>query len=34
VLTCDRDHILQDFITLYLTRFGTYKIALPPQTKT
>jgi hypothetical protein len=28
------DHILQEFNTLYLTRFRTYKIARPPQTKT
>jgi hypothetical protein len=27
------DHILQEFYTLFLTRFRTYKIALPPQTK-
>jgi hypothetical protein len=27
------DHILQEFYTLLLTRFRTYKIALPPQTK-
>jgi hypothetical protein len=28
------DHILQEFInTQYLTRFRTYKIATPPQTK-
>ncbi len=27
------DHILQEFNTLYLTRFRTYKIALPPQRK-
>ncbi len=26
------DHILQEFNTLYLTRYRTYKIALPPQT--
>jgi hypothetical protein len=26
------DHILQEFNTLYLTRFRTYKIAKPPQT--
>ncbi len=26
-------HILQEFNTLYLTRFRTYKIARPPQTK-
>ncbi len=28
------DHILQEFYTLYLTRFRTFKIARPPQTKT
>ncbi len=28
------DHILQEFNTLYLTRFRTYKIARPSQTKT
>jgi hypothetical protein len=29
------DHILQEFTTLYLTRFRTYyKISRPPQTKT
>ncbi len=27
------DHILQEFYTLYLTRFRTYKIAYPPQDK-
>jgi hypothetical protein len=27
-------HILQKCNTLYLTRFRTYKIAIPPQTKT
>jgi hypothetical protein len=25
------DHILQEFNTLFLTRFRTYNIALPPQ---
>ncbi len=30
VLSCVGDHILQEFNTLYLTRFRTYKIALPP----
>jgi hypothetical protein len=30
---CTVDHILQEFYTLFLTRFGTYKIASPPQTK-
>jgi hypothetical protein len=28
------DHILQEFNTLYLTRFRTYKIARLPHTKT
>ncbi len=28
------DHILQEFNTLYLTRFRVYKIAKPPQTNT
>ncbi len=32
VLNCAVDHILQDFYTLFLTRFRTYKIASPPQT--
>jgi hypothetical protein len=27
------DPILQEFNTLYLTRFRTYKISRPPQTK-
>ncbi len=30
---CSADHILQEFYTLFLTRFRTYKIASPPQTK-
>ncbi len=34
VLSCVVDHILQEFNTLLLTRFRTYKIATPPQTKT
>jgi hypothetical protein len=34
VLSSVGDHILQEFKTLYLTRFRTYKIARPPQTKT
>ncbi len=34
VLSCVVDHILQEFYTLFLTRFRTYKIASPPQTKT
>jgi hypothetical protein len=33
VLNCIVDHILQEFYTLFVTRFGTYKIASPPQTK-
>jgi hypothetical protein len=33
VLSCVGDHILQEFNTLFLTRFRTYKIALPPQAK-
>jgi hypothetical protein len=28
-----RDHILQEFNTVYVTRFKTYKNARPPQTK-
>jgi hypothetical protein len=34
VLSCVGDHILQEFNTLFLTRFRTYNIALTPQTKT
>ncbi len=34
VLSCVVEHILQEFNTLFLTRFRTYKIATPPQTKT
>jgi hypothetical protein len=34
VLSPVRDHILQEFNTLYLTRFKTWKIARPPQTIT
>jgi hypothetical protein len=30
VLSCVVDHILQEFNTLFLTRFRTYKIATPP----
>jgi hypothetical protein len=30
VFCCVGDHILQEFFTLYLTRFKTYKIAFPP----
>ncbi len=33
VLNCAVDHILQKFYTLFLTRFRTYKITSPPQTK-
>jgi hypothetical protein len=33
VLKCTVDHILQEFFTLFLTKFRTYKIASPPQTK-
>ncbi len=33
VLSCVVDHILQEFNTLFLTRFRTYKIATPHQTK-
>jgi hypothetical protein len=33
VLSCVVDHILQEFNTIFLTRFRTYKIATPPQTK-
>ncbi len=32
-LNCAVDHILQEFYTLFLTRFRTYQIASPPQTK-
>jgi hypothetical protein len=31
VLSPVKDHILQEFNTLYLTRFRTYKIVTPPQ---
>ncbi len=34
VLSPVGDHILQEVTPLYLTRFRTYKIATPPQTKT
>jgi hypothetical protein len=34
MLSCVGDHILQEFNTLYLTRFRTYKTALTLQTKT
>ncbi len=33
VLNFAVDHILQEFYTLFLTRFRTYKIASPRQTK-
>ncbi len=33
VLNCTVDHIQHEFYTLFLTRFRTYKIASPPQTK-
>jgi hypothetical protein len=35
VMNCTVDHILQEFYTctLFLTRYRTYKIASPPQTK-
>jgi hypothetical protein len=33
VLSCVLDHILQEFYTLFLNRFRTYKVASPPQTK-
>jgi hypothetical protein len=32
MLNCGVDHILQEFYTLILARFRTYKIATPPQT--
>ncbi len=32
-LNCAVHHILQEFYTLFLTRFRTYQIASPPQTK-
>ncbi len=32
-VNCAVDHILQEFYTLFLTRFRTYQIASPPQTK-
>jgi hypothetical protein len=34
VLSCVVDHILQEFNNMFLTRFRTFKIATPPQTKT
>jgi hypothetical protein len=33
VLNCTVDHILQEFYTLFLTRFRTYKMDSPPQAK-
>ncbi len=33
VLICTVYHILQEFYTLFLTRFRTYKVASPPLTK-
>ncbi len=33
VLNCVVDHIPQEFNTLFLTRFRTYRIATQPQTK-
>ncbi len=33
VLNCAIDQILQEFYTLFQTRFRTYKVAVPPQTK-
>ncbi len=33
MLSCVVGHILQEFNTLFLTRFRTYKINTPPQTK-
>ena len=32
-LNCVVDHILQEFYTLFLTRFRTYKTASPPPNK-
>jgi hypothetical protein len=32
-LSCTVDHILQEFNTMFLIRFRTYKIATPPQKK-
>ncbi len=32
VFSCPVDHILQEFYTLFLARFRTYRIATPPQT--
>jgi hypothetical protein len=33
MLNCAVDHIMQEFYALFLTRFRTYKIATPSQTK-
>ncbi len=33
IVSISMDHILQEFYTLFLTRFRTYKIASPPLTK-
>jgi hypothetical protein len=33
VLNCVVDNLMQEFYTLFLTRFRTYKIASPPLTK-
>jgi hypothetical protein len=33
LLSCVVDHILQQFNTLFLTRFRAYKIATPPANK-
>ncbi len=33
VLSCVKDHILREFNSLFLARFRSNKIALPPQTK-
>jgi hypothetical protein len=30
MLNCGVDHILQEFYTLFLAKFRTYKIATPP----
>jgi hypothetical protein len=32
-MSCVGDYILQEFNSLFLTRFRTYKIAAPSQTK-
>ncbi len=34
MLSCVGDHILQEFNTLFMTRFRNYKIARPLRTKT